>query len=245
MAKEKIEKKEKKKQEKIFDNNYCPDDVKELYLICHVALKFRERLYGGLPKMEEMIEGYVEKGLGATSDLSEKLKKEIDILKENGEKGEELKEAIASKIEQSWTGFKKNGKGCYLSDYQFRAMLREAAQRLDMFVKTRGTRQVFQHDIVIKPNQVVLKPEPDGYEEFCGHIIDQSGPRSILKRCDYVDQAEVSFDIWILKHSDMKLTPVMLKKCFMLGQELGMGSNRSFMKGKFDLVSFTWDGMND
>ncbi len=238
-AKKEEKKEEKKKVDKVLSNSYCPEpgDVSELYFICSVIIRCRARWYGGLPMSREMVENWIKKGLKVEDEkFISRLKEEIDTIEQK-----ELEEEIKKQIEQSWTGFKRNDKGIYLADYHIRAMLREASQRLDMFQKVHGTKQAIQHDIVVKPSQIVLAKDPHGYEEFCGHIGGKT-PRDILKRCDYVEKVEVGFDVWILKHNVQKFTPLMLKKCFVFGQELGLLSNRSFMKGKFDLLKFMCGG---
>jgi hypothetical protein len=132
-------------------------DASELYEHIGVTLQFRGRVYGGLPKTRELIDNYVKGKFGEEGEgLEKKLKEEVDIMEET---------------EKSWCGFKSNAKGIYLSDYMFKAMLREAATRLDITKQRRGSRQVFQHDIYIKPPHVLLNRKvPDGYEDFAGRV---------------------------------------------------------------------------
>jgi len=77
--------------------------------------------------------------------------------------------------------------------------------------------------------------DPDGCIESAIHVMTPRGPRSALKRCDYVQQATASFEIWV---AGATVTTKDLKELLMLGQEVGLGASRSQGYGKFTLEEF-------
>lgn len=198
-----------------------------LYNTVHVKIKFRERVYGGIPKTSELIDNYVSSKFGVESgDLAEQLKKEVDLLEET---------------EKITTGFKQEDGKPYLCDYQFKAMLKQAANRLKITIKKRGSKQDITDGLFMDPKIFLVSNDmtsPLPVEDFCGHVMTPQGKRSILKASEYVEKGEAEFDARLIK------TSVMAKKdlldCFLLGQEIGLGSNRSFEKGKYDIIQFDW-----
>ena len=203
---------------------------KHLYNYATVKLQFRDRVYGGIPKTRELIDNYVSGKFGvAQGDLAEKLKEEVDLLEET---------------EKVTTGFKSKDGKPYISDYQVKALLKQAANRLKITKKKRGSKQDITDGLFMSPeiflsdgNNEIKTPLPT--EDFCGHVSTPQGKRSILKASEYVEKATVEFQLKLIKTSVMSHQDVV--DCFLLGQEIGLGSNRSFEKGKFDVVSFEWE----
>jgi len=66
-------------------------------------------------------------------------------------------------------------------------------------------------------------------------VMTMRGPRSALKRCDYVKQATANFEIWVAAPAIAKGD---LEKMLKLGQEIGLGASRSQGYGKFTLEKF-------
>lgn len=195
-----------------------------LYDYYKVSLRFRERVYGGIPKTKELIDNYVSSKFGVENlDLAEKLKGEMDIQEET---------------EKITTGFKRDKRGRpYLCDYQVKAMLRQAATRLKLTTATgkKGLKQDLTDGLFVD-RQIVLTLLTDlQTEDFVGHVTTRQGKRSILKASEYVEKAEIKFMVKILRAA--VISKENLKDLFLLGQEIGLGSNRSFENGKFDLLS--------
>lgn len=194
-----------------------------MYLKFDVALQFRDRLYGGLPRQAKMVDQYIEAKFGEENlDLAEKIKAEVDLVEET---------------ERVWTGFRTDEKGLYICDYQVKAMLKQCGSLLGIYTQKRGTKNIVKEALFIKPSRLYLdREEPDGTEDIAGHVMTMQGKRSILKRCDYALQPLISFQIWLLDVN--KVTGDDLKSILELGQEVGLGSNRSFEAGKFDVTKF-------
>jgi len=77
--------------------------------------------------------------------------------------------------------------------------------------------------------------KPDGHVESAIHVMTPRGPRSALKRCDYVQQAHATFEIWVAGEA---VTKKDLEQLLTLGQEIGLGASRSQGYGKFTLERF-------
>jgi hypothetical protein len=191
-----------------------------------VEMQARERIYGGLPRHEDVIDAFTtakikdnEKARG----VAEQLKEDIEPLDQEEE------------LSKMWCGFRSfNGSGIFLADYQIKAMLRESAKTLGFLIKS--FRQTFQHGLFIKPTDIRLSDKPDGYEDFFGHVMGPRGDRSILKRADYSEKRIIKYEAWIVDNGT--ISDDKFKKMVELSQEIGLGSMRSFQKGKLNLLKF-------
>lgn len=220
-----------------------------MYVKYAVELQFREKVYGGLPKHPDLLEEHIERIAGKDDEFLAKVKEEVQSGDDPTD--EQLKELA----QKSWTGFKSNEDGLYLSDYQIKAMLKMANDTLKLKGYTASKKQTIQHGLFIKPVRIhfiaVVPPdgvhpsipdrrlmEPDGFDEKAGTVRDvRTGQsRSILRRADYVSEARLKFEVWVV---DNRAWPEEeLRSCFELGQEIGLGSMRSYENGKFDLLKF-------
>lgn len=213
-------------------------DVKErqkpMYDKFKVKLTFRDRVYGGLPLSKKLVEQYVEAKL-APGDKAFADK----FAEETSPKSEAAKELeLINETERITTGFKSDEDGSFIGDYVIKAHLKQAASLLKITQTKRGSKDTVKEALFIKPVAIHLGKEPDGTEEFCGHVMTPTGKRSILKASQYFDKPTITFEIWVLNVRNDKFNANDLKMCFEFGQELGIGSNRSFEKGKYDLINF-------
>lgn len=213
---------------------------KEKSIFSHVSvkLKFRDFIYGGIPKDPELINAWIEakgemtppdkKLLNAEESLEEKLS--VMQLSEK-EAGELIKEE-----ERVWCGFRRDEKhGLYIRDFMIKANLKEAGTRSRLTFDNRGLKPDLQTALFIYPREISLgRKDPDGYVDIAGHVRTMQGERSILKRCDYVKQAEIGFYIKYITKGVVNLE--MLEILFELGGEIGLGSVRSMEEGKFDVL---------
>lgn len=196
-----------------------------LYGEFEVKLKFRERVYGGIPKTEKMIENYVSSKFGVENvDLAEELKKEVDLVEET---------------EKVSCGFRRDNGRPFLGDYQLKALLKQSATRLRLTTKKKGSKQDLTDGLFVNRKLFFTKDgEPvmdvDGSEEFCGHVQTRKGKRSILKQSEYIEGGELAFTIRVIKGGLVSAKNI--KDLLLLGQEIGLGSNRSFESGKYDLL---------
>jgi len=183
-----------------------------------VELQMRERIVGGIPKDPEIIEGWLKaRGL---QDVAEATK-------------EEMADQIT---EGAWQGFKSNQHGLYIEARQVKAMLKEAANIVRHVIKFKGYMKArLAERVFIRPTRISLGvDEPTGTIERPIHVNTRMGPRDALKRCDYVEEAFIAFDMWVL--DDGVLTDAHFEALFEYAGENGLGADRSQGEGQFDCV---------
>lgn len=169
-----------------------------LYKKYAVQIQIRDKLLGGKPKTEKVLEGWL-KSQGRESTL----------------KVEEEKRA--------WTGFKRDEKGLYLDSYQIKGMVKEVCKVLGL--KQRGLVGLIQSGFFVYPARIHLgKKEPDNFVEEIFQGMGPKDPRSTIKRHDYVEKVKLDFEV---RHFDTGvLTEKTLRLIFEAGQEIGLGTNR-------------------
>lgn len=152
------------------------------------------------------------------------------------------------------TGFRKGEDGVYIEARQIKAMLKEAAQRLGIVKKVRGSRQVLQHDLLVRAADGSQRlylgvEEPSGHDSRPISVVTPQGPRTAIRRFDYVNQPTVRFVLQVLagrldEHGTLNtgignglVTEQDLSDMLELGQTLGIGADRSQGAGTYTLVS--------
>jgi len=224
---------------------------KKLYTIYNIVIAFRDKCFGGQPKSKEILEKWIEAKGEMPRETMEEKEKVLDLTEET---------------EQVWCGFRANGKGIFLRDFQIEALLSQCATTLGITMATRGSKGIIQHGLHVGPREIHFKDrkEPDGFDDIAGHVMTPQGKRSILKRCDFVQGAEITFQLKLLKYGppklktdaeakipdkptakqpkekgiQTKLSEKDLLDMLHLGQENGLGSCRSLGGGKFDVIEF-------
>jgi hypothetical protein len=176
-----------------------------------------------------------------------------------------LQQLIEDRASGAWTGFKFVDGSLVLEERQVKAMLKECGTTLDYFRLIRGFRQLVQHGVFVEPAFIPLMrnagtvTEPDGFEDRVVHVMTAQGPRSAIKRVDYLRApAHVEFDVlvaepnkavhWAQARSQSKKKESgqalpdnweeAWQQMWRLAQELGLGANRSQGVGKFNVTRF-------
>jgi hypothetical protein len=153
-------------------------------------------------------------------------------------------------VEGLETGFRRDQDGIYIEARQVKAMLREAAQRLGIIKKVRGSRQVLQHDLNVRAKdgsqklRMVGVTEPSGKDHRPISVVTRQGPRTAIKRFDFVEQPRIDFVVRILaggvgvtSSGAPLIDEPVLRDMLEFGGELGLGADRSQGEGVFHLVS--------
>lgn len=142
------------------------------------------------------------------------------------------------------TSFRADDDGLYIEARQIKAMLREAAQRLGIIKRVRGSRQVVQHDLHIRGTDGSQKihlgrTQPDGTDTRPISVMTPQGPRTSIKRFDYVVAPTLVFEIRLLDGGVGAglIGEEELRDMLELGGMLGLGADRSQGEGTFILVS--------
>lgn len=229
-----------------------------------VIIRLRDRLVGGIPVVPEgadRADMYEKWGRGQAIEQDPEFEEPLHAaLAEDPD----MPVAVAQEDVQGLeTGFKRDANGLYIEARQVKAMLREAAQRLGHIKRHKGMRQILQHDLYVRsPLDATQKlylgrQVADGKEVRPISVITRQGPRTALKRFEYVTQCEIAFRIRILsggigedvfgksqKDRDNKREEILLSM-LELGSELGLGADRSQGEGTFEILAFAKVGNDD
>ena len=210
--------------------------ARPLYDIYRITITVREQLCGGMPKNKDVIADWIK---STTQYNDEQTKAQTD----------EAREALLEETtEKSWNGFPGDKeKGIFLWARCIKAMFKECASLRRVTTEKRGSKQIFQHAFEVKAldggSRVFLgKMEADGYNEGPIHVQTPQGPRTALKRVDYIQgPIDISFEVWVMgthpsetRHVGEKDLVDMLT----FAQENGLGADRSQGMGKFDVKAF-------
>lgn len=211
------------------------------------TIQFDDRIVGGIPVVPEGADRHdtyeawargqkVEDAPGYTETLPEALADDPD-----------MPVAVATdEIEGLATGFRSDDQGLYVEARQVKAMLRESAQRLGLIKTTRGVRQVLQHDLHVRAVDGSQKirlgvTEPTGRDQRPISVVTRQGPRTTIKRFDYVSQPSFTFVVLLLADGigDGLLDEGKLRDMLEFGGMIGLGADRSQGEGTFRLNELT------
>ena len=204
-----------------------------------VRLRILNRLYGGLPGNPDLIAGFLQ-GKGKSPEDIAKLAPQIaaELPKQSEDRSEE----------GILTVFKRDAENTpFIETRQIKAMMKESVSASQMWRRATlfGLRSRIGDNIFPKGEggddltQIYLYREgkkltqPDGKQPSVGHVRTAMGEKSILKVSEYVEKAEIQFDLKVM--GDM-VTPVVLTEILAYGEELGLGANRSTEAGKFKVL---------
>ena len=221
------------------DTNVSRFDSRALYDTYTVTIQLRERIYGGTPKRGDMIKIWVETRTGYSDEKTvEQTKEAMDLL-------------VDETAEKSWTGFQGDENGLFISANNLKAMIKQGASMLGITKKKMGSKQILAEGTEVKSvsgvngrrsTRIYLdKGTPDGFEERPIHVMTAQGPRTALKRIDYIENARLTFEIWILRTAAQEKRHIgedELVQILTFSQENGVGADRSQGAGKFDVVEF-------
>ncbi len=194
-----------------------------------------DHLVGGIPRDPTIIASWLA-GRGVKTNVEAVAKAEA--------------EDIMAAQERSWKGFKQDSVGVYIEDRNIKGLLKQAARALEMSKKKVDKEHVYipavlkkvSDNLLVEPRKIYptrnLKKfqSPDGSEERAVHAMTAQGPRTGLKRSDYLDDVELEF---FLSPSHADLTQRVLHSLVEYASfYLGIGSDVSQGDGKFQLVAF-------
>lgn len=231
-----------------------------LYRKFNVTLQFRNKLYGGLPKSKELVENYIKAKFGPEVVQDEEtvpyITRDLELTEETekvttGFKKDEIGIYLGSYIIKA--ALKEYASVLKLTTKKVSAGVKQTTQH-GMFVKgllpvvdsvipdaTLPTGlaelplELTGENIYAQP----LRKEPDGMDDFAGRVNTPQGARSILKSSEFLFQPTFQFQLWLLEvrmgNTEKSFTQDDVRMMFELGQEAGIGSNRTFESGKYDV----------
>jgi hypothetical protein len=208
---------------------------RSLYDVYSVAIAFRGRICGGMPRNKELIRAWVESTTGhADAKAEELIQQDAELV-------------LNAVQEKSWIGFPEDETGgLFVPARNVKAMLKQSASLLAITKKKRGSKQILAEGLEVKAidggDRIYLgRKKPDGTEENAIHVMTAQGPRTALRKMDHVIGAKLSFEIWVLKTHAAETRHIGrddVVEILRHAQENGCGASRSQGEGKFDVTGF-------
>lgn len=206
-----------------------------------VVFRFRDKLLAGKPKSLKYAEAMV-KAKGLDDKL---LVKEVTDPNEVAEQVKQASEAGLCEFHR-----REGRPGIWFPCNNIKAGLKENWSVLGLTYEKRGSKGAMAEGVFVysdirshggdlgELDWVYLGAGPDGIEEGVVHSTGPTGPRSSLKRNEFVVGREVTFYINIARDVYAKLDgDEGLAKTLIHFQHHGLGASRSQGFGKFDLIS--------
>lgn len=226
-----------------------------------VHIRLTRELVGGQPADEKGVTAFVAHHMNIT-DAAKQAKQVAKILHEEiGERDIGPDKESAPALEETGVYqvcmIRRDTHGHWLGDWMFKAMLKQAGTQVGIFTRKKTTKghlaeagRILACGPSLKglPYHVYLvhddgKPVSTYYREFKGSVQTIKGRRSIVSHRECVaDGANLHFTFdWVGR----KLTSHDLAEIFAMGRQIGMGSTKSFERGKFEVVKFETDNKPD
>lgn len=194
-----------------------------------------DRLVGGIPRHPAIVERWQEARWkdhaklqpGDPTTPEEAANRTIELL------GEQVHEEVAG----IWTGFVEHPDGgLAIEGRQIKAMFKESANILRTMIKVGGKviplRARVAERVFVQPNMLSLGvAAPTGTIERPIHVMTAQGPRTALKRTDYVDGAKIVCELRVL--NDGVITEAILDSILTHAALNGVGADRSQGQGMF------------
>lgn len=210
--------------------------IKEHWNRIFVTIRLRDQMHGGKPFSLDAAKAML-KARGLADQI---VPLPVDP--------EERAEAAATVQDEGLCGFaRRAGKtGIWFPSFFIKAGLKENASALKITQDKHGTKGELHELIYVwaagemdaaERAWIRLGDEPDGIEQSVCHTTGPSGPRSSIKRNEYVLRKEISFEIVLTRDAVRRLTPDDMTRIMVHFSEHGLGANRSQGRGTFDIVS--------
>jgi len=233
-------------------NPMTPEELKKtfnpgrLYDRWLIRLKFRGKLFGGVPKNPELIAAWIR------SQYKKNTGKELSAEELEALTDEALDEIVEEKTDYSWTGFRSDEHGLFINGYQIKAGVKQGAKNLEYYLKKLGSKDHFQHCVFIRgtgpdPKKIYLdRTEPDGFDEGPIHVTTAQGKQNALARTDYVEGVTIEFELWkmpTIPQQKKHIGEKELQDIFIFCQENGFGAKKPMDGGQNDVVH--WEKLAD
>lgn len=187
-----------------------------------VIITLLEDLLGTIPKSKELYDRFIKSKCPETAGAEEDGDKYVEDLEEAG-----------------WTGFYSDEKGLFVFDYYIKGFVKNAGNILKKQFEITALKSKITDFLFIHPRKIYLGfTEPTGVLERPIRVMTMQGPRVALIRSDIVPAGtEISFQIQLLKHPDLKIEVV--RELFNYGLLQGLGQWRNGGYGRFEVKDFT------
>lgn len=223
-----------------------------LYDIYRITIKVRDKICGGVPRNPDVLESAIKARTGHDDAITAK---QIEEAEAALPKLTEFENIVEQQVQKSWNGFLSDPeRGLFIWARQAKALFKECATMLRVTVEKMGSKQILQHGFEIKAptapeDRLFLAADeggtpilnPHGFDEGPIHVQTPQGPRTAIKRVDFVEGCYLTFEVWVLStHATEKrhVGEGEVREMLKFGQENGLGADRSQGRGKFDVVGF-------
>lgn len=202
----------------------------ELFKVYQVKMEFTDRLYGGVPKHPDVIKDWLE----ARAPSEAAFAKMVDPkgLPELTEEVTASMTALAIEENKVWSGFQANGNGLFIPGFHIKAHMKDNANICKAILGTLALKSKLADRVFVVEDKLPLGVmEPAGYWEHPVHVMTMLGPRSALKRSDYVVKPVLNCTLKVL--NDKLITEEILRAVFTLGSMKGFGAERGLGNGRY------------
>jgi len=156
--------------------------------------------------------------------------------------GEEVETLPAEKKEVTgWSVFHRDEKGLFLFDYKLRGFLKAAAEAVTGRSKLSAYKSKIDKWVFVSPRRIYLSngrgeilQEPAGVLERPIRAMTMQGPRTSVKRSDYVEAGtKFSAELKVLPLGRREIAESVLREWFDYGELQGLGEWRTGSYGRF------------
>lgn len=214
---------------------------KEMFNRYELVLNFTGQLMGGIPKHKDVIANWLEARqpseaafakMKAATGLPDGIDVNITPIPELTEQVIYDMGAVDEKEAKVWCGFKKDETSLFLDGYHVKSHLKDNANILQKFMDAKALKSKLADRLfVLQPKLYLGVMEPTGYWEHPVHIMTMQGPRSALKRNDYIETPSLSCTLQVL--NDGLITGKIIDTILQFGSVKGFGAERGLGHGRY------------
>lgn len=234
-----------------------------LWTLIDTNIKFRGKVYGGLPMDAKGIAGWIENVLGLTNkeQIAREFAKRLRELavpeelllgaEESGDPVAELQKLASEYAAEQRVGFRRNEAGeLCLHQTQVKALFKEAGNALHAS-KTRfgpsrkGAKNFFAEHIWVEPALLSFGvTKPDGVDTKYQRVQTPQGPRSTIKEYEFMEGRSVPFTYRFTRLGaaellDKKGEPKeVFAELLNYMEQLALGAARATGVGEFDFTDW-------
>ncbi len=223
-----------------------------------LTMDFTARLCGGSPRDAKLLERHVERRT-ATDPQFQKLKEEAaandrppprsvaEVVDERAATIDPVPDGTTEEMEQRWVGFSKDEQGLFVPGGNVRAHLKDCAGVLTKAMKLghvdglaamanfhhhlKNAVYIREDRVHIRDKEGAIVTEASGYRDMTLSPMTAQGPRTCLKRVDYVEDARITCTVLMMEYSQVKIAHV--RACLDYGEQHGFGQDRSLQFGRY------------
>ena len=222
--------------------------INDLWQELILTLDFQTPLCGGVPRQDDIVRKWVEVRAASEADLrrrkeaGETLRTLPEIVDETILTIEPPPMDVEEEIKKAWVGFQSDSSGLFVRGANLRAHLKDCAQVLAPYYKRKGIgnfKSKLANATYVKEDRLtIMRPDgkfvdaPDGNRDVTMNVMTMQGPRTCLKRVDYVDPARLIATVQLLVVGEINRDH--LVTLLEYGKVHGFGQDRSLQFGRYN-----------